>query len=114
MARGRSRTPSASFDRRFRARAPRPILQPRRHLRIRRASMTRTALWLALAAMLLAVSSRSEAQNFRSYVSSTGGGTACTVAAPCGTLQAAHDHTIPGGEVRCLDAGPTNALIALA
>src|SRR5262249_42278729 len=76
--------------------------------------MTRTALCLAVACMLLAVSSRSEAQGLRSYVSSTGGGTACTVAAPCGTLQAAHDHTIAGGEVRCLDAGPTSTLDSLA
>jgi hypothetical protein len=41
----------------------------------------------------------------RTFVSGTGGGAACTRAAPCATFQAAHDATDPGGEVNCVDAG---------
>src|SRR5258708_18356490 len=45
------------------------------------------------------------AQNMRSWVSGTGGGTLCTRAAPCATFQTAHDATAPGGEMNCVDAG---------
>jgi hypothetical protein len=38
-------------------------------------------------------------------VSATGGGTACTRAAPCATFQAAHDATDPNGEINCFDSG---------
>jgi hypothetical protein len=41
----------------------------------------------------------------RTFVSGTGGGAACTRAAPCATFQAAHNATDPGGEVNCVDAG---------
>lgn len=41
----------------------------------------------------------------RTFVSGTGGGAACTRAAPCASFQAAHDATDPGGEVNCLDSG---------
>lgn len=41
----------------------------------------------------------------RTFVSGTGGGAACTRAAPCATFQAAHDATDPGGEINCVDAG---------
>lgn len=41
----------------------------------------------------------------RTWVSSTGGGAACTRAAPCATFQDAHDATDENGEINCLDAG---------
>src|SRR5690242_4483750 len=41
----------------------------------------------------------------RTFVSGTGGGTACTRALPCASFQAAHDATDLGGEINCLDAG---------
>jgi hypothetical protein len=47
----------------------------------------------------------------RTFVSGTGGGSACTRAAPCATFQAAHDATDAGGEVNCLDAGSFGTLI---
>jgi hypothetical protein len=43
--------------------------------------------------------------NLKSFVSSTGTGTACTFAAPCGNFQPAHDATDPGGQIACLDSG---------
>src|SRR5690349_2182877 len=45
----------------------------------------------------------------RTFVSGTGGGAACTRAAPCATFQAAHDVTDSAGEINCLnsaDYGP--------
>jgi hypothetical protein len=39
----------------------------------------------------------------RTWVASTGGGAACTRAAPCATFQAAHDATDAGGEINCVD-----------
>jgi hypothetical protein len=44
------------------------------------------------------------ALNYRSYVSASGTGTACTLAAPCATMQAAINATISGGIVSCLDS----------
>jgi hypothetical protein len=41
----------------------------------------------------------------RTFVSGTGGGAACTRAAPCATFQAAHNATDAGGEINCVDAG---------
>jgi hypothetical protein len=41
----------------------------------------------------------------RTFVSGTGGGAACTRAAPCATFQAAHDVTDANGEINCLDPG---------
>src|SRR5262245_38497282 len=41
----------------------------------------------------------------RTWVSSTGGGSACTRAAPCATFQAAHDATDPNGELNGVGSG---------
>jgi hypothetical protein len=47
----------------------------------------------------------------RTFVSSGGGGTACTRAAPCVSFQLAHNVTDPGGEIDCLDAGSFGELL---
>jgi hypothetical protein len=58
-----------------------------------------------LAAMLVALLPAAPAQalNDTSFVSSTGGGTACTRAAPCSSFQAAHDATFDNSQINCLD-----------
>jgi hypothetical protein len=47
----------------------------------------------------------------RTWVSSTGSGSACTRAAPCSTFVGAYNATDPGGEINCVDAGDFGALI---
>jgi hypothetical protein len=61
----------------------------------------------SLVAMLIAVLAAGPAQaaNNVSFVKSTGSGTACTQAAPCGNLGSALDATVTGGEIHCLDSG---------
>jgi hypothetical protein len=44
------------------------------------------------------------ALNFRSYVSVSGTGTACTITAPCGSMGAAVAATTNGGVISCLDS----------
>jgi hypothetical protein len=44
------------------------------------------------------------ALNFRSYVSVSGTGTACTITAPCGTMGTAVAATTNGGVISCLDS----------
>ena len=70
--------------------------------------MRKTLLLSAsLAAMLVALPTPADAQNNKSFVSSTGNDSnACTRAAPCLGFQAAHDRTNSGGEINCLDSGP--------
>jgi hypothetical protein len=46
-----------------------------------------------------------QALNDKSFVSSTGSGTACTFAAPCNNFNDAHNATFAGGEITCLDSG---------
>src|SRR4051812_33769899 len=41
----------------------------------------------------------------RTFVSGTGGGVACTRAAPCADFQTAHSATDANGEINCVDAG---------
>ena len=61
--------------------------------------------------LLAVVSSGSPAHAIaRTFVSGTGGGAACTRAAPCATFQAAHDATDSGGEVNCVDGGDFGAV----
>jgi hypothetical protein len=70
--------------------------------------MTKIALLsTSLAAMLVALlpSAPAQALNDKSFVSSTGSGTACTSAAPCADFGPAHNATSPGGEITCLDSG---------
>src|SRR5882757_1106367 len=47
-----------------------------------------------------------QAANTTSFVSSTGSGTACTRAIPCGDFGVAAAATATGGEIGCLDTGP--------
>jgi hypothetical protein len=64
--------------------------------------ITAFAVGLTLAVALPAVSA--QAQNARSFVSAHGSDSAaCTLAAPCRTLQHAHDQTNAGGEIDVLD-----------
>jgi hypothetical protein len=70
--------------------------------------MTNTALLSrGLAALLLAwlPAMAAQALDLQTFVSSTGGGSACTRAAPCAGFQAAHDAMVAGGEIKCLDSG---------
>lgn len=46
----------------------------------------------------------------RTFVSGTGGGAACTRAAPCATFLAAYNATDAGGEINCVDAGEFGSL----
>ena len=64
-------------------------------------------LFVALTIVLIAISSTKPAQalNGRSWVSGTGSGTDCTRTSPCADFQTAHDATIDGGEIACLDPG---------
>jgi hypothetical protein len=76
--------------------------------------MKTAALVLAGAATLLPTSASSPAHAIpRTFVSGTGGGAACTRAAPCATFQAAHDATDPGGEINCVDAGEFGRVIVI-
>lgn len=70
--------------------------------------MTRIALLSTSVAMMLVVllaAAPAQALNDKSFVSSTGGGTTCTFAAPCGNFNDAHSATRAGGEIGCLDSG---------
>jgi hypothetical protein len=70
--------------------------------------MTKTAQLVAGLAVVLAslLSSNSAfAQNAHSWVSSTGTGTACTRAAPCGAFSTAQTVTDAGGVISVLDPG---------
>ena len=49
---------------------------------------------------------RGSAQLTTSFVSSTGFGSACTRAAPCGGFSSAAVVTNSGGQINCLDSGP--------
>jgi hypothetical protein len=58
-----------------------------------------------LVAFLLETPALAAEDNLKSYLKSTGSGTACTLAAPCNVFQNAYDATVPGGEINCLDSG---------
>ena len=62
---------------------------------------------LILGAMLalLLYTVPAQAQLNRTWVASYGSGGACSRTDPCGSFQAAHDATNPGGEINCIDAG---------
>ena len=64
------------------------------------------SLSAALAALLaLLPAAPAHALSVKTFVSSTGSGTTCSFAAPCGDFQAAHDATFAGGQIACLDSG---------
>ena len=71
--------------------------------------MLRLAIgWNLPAAVLISLGLGAPAQalNDKSWLKSNGSdAAACTVAAPCATLQRGHDQTNPGGEVGFLDSG---------
>jgi hypothetical protein len=66
----------------------------------------KTLAIVSFASIMLAALSITPASAIpRTFVSSTGIGSACTRAAPCGTFQEAHDATDANGEINCIDAG---------
>lgn len=52
-----------------------------------------------------------QALNNKSWVSSTGSGSTCTRALPCGNFQTAHDQTNAGGEIGVIDSGDYGLLV---
>ena len=62
-------------------------------------------LYAFVAALLASTFPDTSAQalNARSWVSSTGSGTTCTRALPCAGFATAHDATIAGGTIHCVD-----------
>lgn len=62
-----------------------------------------SSLGVSLAAVLCAAPA--DAANLRSWVSSSGSGTACTHTAPCANFAAALAATASGGEINCLTPG---------
>ena len=52
-----------------------------------------------------------QALNNKSWVSSTGSGSTCTRALPCGNFQTAHDQTNAGGEIGVVDSGEYGLLV---
>jgi hypothetical protein len=67
--------------------------------------MRKIALPCASLAAMLTVALPSVSAQAQFYVASNGSGTACTLAAPCRTFQAAHDAAVSGREIKCLTAG---------
>src|SRR5262249_50952390 len=61
----------------------------------------RLAAGLGALGLALLPGTPAQALNIRSYLSSNGGGEACTLAAPCSSPQAAHDATEAGGGGGC-------------
>jgi len=57
----------------------------------------------AVLAFVLTIGSARAATIYHTWVSSTGGGTACTRTAPCALLSAAQTATLPGGVISVLD-----------
>ena len=80
-------------------------------------SMPKLALTLALAravlACVLAAGSAQAQTNVHSWVSTTGGGGACTRAAPCSSANTALAATFAGGVVSFLDPGAGDATSAI-
>jgi hypothetical protein len=74
--------------------------------------MKHIALIVGLAAAIGIVASSAHAIP-RTFVSGTGGGAACTRAAPCATFQAAHDATDPNGEITCLNSADFGVVIII-
>jgi hypothetical protein len=77
--------------------------------------MTKFTASLAVLASLLALGldvAPAQALNTRSFISALGNdANACTRAAPCRTLQVAHDKTLAGGEINFLDPGGYGTLV---
>jgi hypothetical protein len=71
---------------------------------MRKIALPSTAILGAMFIVLLNAAP-AQAQLSKTWVSSTGGGTTCSRAAPCATFQLAHDATTAGGEINCVDAG---------
>jgi len=76
--------------------------------------MQTSTLPLAIAGAVIAIITAAvpvRAQNIQSWVSATGGGSACTRAAPCSTFVAANSATLPGGVISVLDSGHFGTII---
>jgi len=71
---------------------------------MRKSTFLSTAM-LGVMFTLLLHAAPARAQNLVSWVASNGSGSTCTRAAPCATFAAAHDATLAGGEINCVDAG---------
>jgi len=67
--------------------------------------MTKIVLLSAGFTAMLTVALPSVPARAQFYVSKDGTGTACTLAAPCRTFQAAHDAAVAGREIKCLTPG---------
>jgi hypothetical protein len=65
-------------------------------------------------ALGLATATPSHAQNYHSYVSGVGTGTACTLAAPCADFTTAIAVTNPRGVISCVDGVTTTTLSSLS
>src|SRR5690348_2512751 len=68
---------------------------------------TRRLLWLAMITAVVPLLSPlpAHAQAMRTYISGAGkDSNACSLSAPCQTLQAALNKTLPGGEVQSLNS----------
>jgi hypothetical protein len=71
---------------------------------MRRITLLSTVMLAAIVTLLLHAAP-ARALNLVSWVASNGTGTTCTRTAPCGTFANAHDATLAGGEINCVDAG---------
>ena len=68
--------------------------------------MARFSFPLALVAIVFVFATgAAQAAQDHSWVSSTGSGTTCSRATPCGNFATAHDATNPGGIISVLDPG---------
>src|SRR5262245_51358709 len=73
---------------------------------MRKIAILSAGLGALLACMLPGTSAEAQAPtNFRSWVASNGTDSLCTRDQPCGTFLAAHNATVAGGEINCVDAG---------
>jgi hypothetical protein len=71
---------------------------------MRKFSLLSASLVVMFAALLAAAPARAEFAHV-TFVKSTGGGSVCTLAAPCQTFTDAQAVTAEGGEIHCLDSG---------
>jgi hypothetical protein len=71
---------------------------------MRKFALLSASLIVALVALLTAEPARANFVQV-TFVKSTGGGSVCTLAAPCADFNAAQAATADGGEIHCLDSG---------
>jgi hypothetical protein len=71
---------------------------------MRKTTLASTTL-LAATLVLLLYATPAGAQNLHSWVATRGSGSVCVFVQPCADFNTAISQTIPGGEIRCVDAG---------